>query len=223
MTKFNYNKSANNAGSTAQRFLELLQKAKDKGVTGLTAFNAESGDIYQGKNAIILNYVASLYKNCTAFLTWKQIESLGGSVKGQHGYPVCKVIEKIVIDDQGNEHKTKMVKYYTVFNLAQVHRRELDDQETEVKEGKRAEVDLDCYEPIAVHYLKPKTADQAVEVPSDQIEVIAPKAQKTAKKAAKKTAKKTVTKVAKEITFKNSFIPAMWDSASASYSDVSYQ
>ena len=216
MKHSNYSKSAN---STAQRFLELLQKAKDKGLTGANSFNCESGELYSGKNALILDYVAmTMFKGCTAFLTWKQIESLGGSVKGQHGFPICKVIEKMEVDQDGNARKVKMIKYYTVFNLCQVHRRELDDQENEVREGKRKDIDLDCYEPIAVHYLKPKTADQVVEVPSDQIEVIAPKAKKT---TAKKTAKNS--SIAKEITFKHAYIPAMWDSAGASYSSVSYQ
>lgn len=83
--------------------------------------NLVSGHAYRGVNVFIL---ASLGYSSPHFLTYRQAEALGGHVKrGEHGAPVVfwRWIDKAGESQEGREdiERYAMLRYYTVFNLAQ--------------------------------------------------------------------------------------------------------
>ena len=85
--------------------------------------NLTSGKAYRGVNAMLL---ANLGFSSPWFATFRQVKSLGGSVKrGAHGFPVVfwKFREDAAEPDGENEtgrrDRVPLLRYYTVFNLDQ--------------------------------------------------------------------------------------------------------
>jgi antirestriction protein ArdC len=79
--------------------------------------NAASGHEYRGVNAFLLG---SLPFPTAQFLSFKQAKELGGSVrKGEHGFPCVywKMLDRE--DDDGKRRTFPLLRYYTVFNIAQ--------------------------------------------------------------------------------------------------------
>ena len=74
---------------------------------------------YRGINAFILA-VAGFESNY--WLTYRQAAGLGGNVKrGENGFPVVfwKFLDGKELDAKGNPKRIPLLRYYTVFNLAQ--------------------------------------------------------------------------------------------------------
>src|SRR5262245_25114458 len=85
--------------------------------------NAATGRPYSGINVILLWGVTQAYSS-PRFLTFKQAQELGGSVrKGERGHKVYFVstFEKSSVKDNGDEElrRVPFLKEYTVFNVAQ--------------------------------------------------------------------------------------------------------
>ena len=88
-----------------------------------TPCNAVTNRPYSGCNVVLLWMAASAGYRTPRFLTFKQAQELGGSVrKGEHGQTVFFVKRLQVADRNGEEGDTKvipMMKAYTVFNVDQ--------------------------------------------------------------------------------------------------------
>lgn len=91
------------------------------------AHNAKTGHEYRGMNALLLN-MASHYPD-PRFLTYKQAAEMGAQVrKGEKGWPViyyssgAKTVETATESGEMKtaEKRYRFMKYYTVFNAAQV-------------------------------------------------------------------------------------------------------
>lgn len=80
--------------------------------------NAVSGKAYKGLNVFMLNL--GNYAD-PRFVTYNQAKTLGGNVvKGENGWPVVFWKWLDVKDDKtGEDKKIPMLRYYTVFNVAQ--------------------------------------------------------------------------------------------------------
>lgn len=78
--------------------------------------NAISGKTYRGINLWTLGSAGFADHR---FLTFKQAQEMGGSVrKGEHGFPVIfwNITNKVI---DGQERKLFLLRYYTVFNVSQ--------------------------------------------------------------------------------------------------------
>ena len=78
--------------------------------------NYVSNKPYSGVNFFMLSGEGSPY-----WLTFKQAKEQGGSVKkGARGFPVCFFKPKVTVNEEtGEEKKSVMFRYYTVFNSSQ--------------------------------------------------------------------------------------------------------
>ena len=81
--------------------------------------NLISGKLYSGINTFIL--LSARYQS-PYWLTFKQTTEKGGSVrKGEKGYPVVFwKIDKKADEETGEEKTVPILRYYTVFNVAQI-------------------------------------------------------------------------------------------------------
>ena len=81
--------------------------------------NLISGKLYSGINTFIL--LSARYQS-PYWLTFKQATEKGGSVsKGEKGYPVVFwKIDKKADEETGEEKTVPILRYYTVFNVAQI-------------------------------------------------------------------------------------------------------
>ena len=81
--------------------------------------NLVSGKLYSGINVFLL--LSARYQS-PYWLTFKQATEKGGSVrKGEKGYPVVFwKIDKKADEETGEEKTVPILRYYTVFNVAQI-------------------------------------------------------------------------------------------------------
>lgn len=101
--------------------------------------NFVTGKPFGNKNSEILTTETELKKypaNCWA--TFKQIQSIGGSVKGQHGITITLVMKKEETEEEKElkplkETEKTIIKRITVFNLSQIHDARLDKLTKEEK------------------------------------------------------------------------------------------
>lgn len=91
------------------------------------ARNIVSGDVYQGTNLFLLNFVER-YES-PIWMTYKQAQDLGGNVKkGEQSSKVVyfKMLDKKdkagipLLNTQGKEVKIPMIRYSNVFNFSQI-------------------------------------------------------------------------------------------------------
>jgi len=113
------------------------------------AYNYAGKNTYNGINAILLNMYSNEY-HCPAFLTFRQIQKLGGKVKkSAKSLPVIywHIISKNIKDKEGNEiEKTfPMLRYYNVFNLKQTDIEYIPEDKPENKQIKTAEDVIKSY------------------------------------------------------------------------------
>ena len=110
-----------------QRILEEIDKGTLpwnkpwKSVNGEEATNLVSHKGYRGINRFLLSHMA--YER-PFYVTYKQAQELGGTVKkGEHGTPVIfwkkNVYTKTQADGTESEENGFVLRYYTVFNVAQ--------------------------------------------------------------------------------------------------------
>lgn len=101
--------------------------------------NFVTGKTFGNRNSEILTTESELKKypsNCWA--TFKQIQSIGGSVKGQHGITITLVMKKEETEEEKElkplkEAEKTIIKRITVFNLSQIHDARLDKLTKEEK------------------------------------------------------------------------------------------
>ena len=103
--------------------------------------NFVTGKSFGNKNSEILTTECQFKKypsNCWA--TFKQIQTIGGSVKGQHGITITLVMKKEETEEDKaikplkTAGKETIIKRITVFNLSQIHDARLDHLTKEQKE-----------------------------------------------------------------------------------------
>lgn len=96
-------------------------KAVKNGKHNGQPWNPASGTIYRGVNWTYLGFMGTAYSS-NAWLTFKQAESLGGSVKkGEKGTPIV-FWKPLAVKDKTNPESithVPMLKHYFVFNLDQ--------------------------------------------------------------------------------------------------------
>lgn len=107
-----------------QRIVERLEQGE---IPWKKSWNAQtqaprnliSGKLYSGINTFIL--LSARYQS-PYWLTFKQATEKGGSVrKGEKGYPVVFwKIDKKADEETGEEKTVPILRYYTVFNVAQI-------------------------------------------------------------------------------------------------------
>lgn len=82
------------------------------------ALSHSNGKYYRGLNQIILTLVADLNGWVNRWMTFKQIASKGWKVKkGEHGTPISYFKW---IEDEDEDVKFPLLRYYTVFSLSQL-------------------------------------------------------------------------------------------------------
>ena len=123
--------------------------------------NGDSGRDYRGINAMLLYAIAEdLGYSDPIWYTFKQAKKNGGSVrKGQKGekvvfWKISNMVDKEgnpVLDDNGNQKRSFLTRYYTVFNAAQIDGLTLPEQKQTRPEG--AEVLTAC-DAVAVDYFQ---------------------------------------------------------------------
>lgn len=85
--------------------------------------NAQTGNLYSGRNAVRLNLVANKrgYSD-PRWATYNQIRDLGGQVnKGEHATGVLWYTQKTLEDKNGDEQIIHIAKHYNVFNIQQTN------------------------------------------------------------------------------------------------------
>lgn len=111
-----------------------------KSKQGLPAISLNSGKPYSGINQLLLTCLAEEFTESPYFLTYKQAVARGGYIKkGEKGFQVVffKSIDELEEDEKEEEdHKQRFVlRYYTIFNLAQCENISLTDREQRVIES----------------------------------------------------------------------------------------
>lgn len=160
MDNFNIYKSADFATNVFNTIFILRDDIAAK-----TPKNFVSGKNFGGKNADILTSDALThgYKSCL-YATYKQIESIGGSVKGQKGTKIVIVVDAKKENEEEvlKDTQKKYVKHLTVFNIQQIHDARLDDY-----------LDRNELKDYAINLDDPQTLAQRLELTSSTVRALA--------------------------------------------------
>lgn len=134
-------------------------------IAAKTPKNFVSGKNFGGKNADILSADAIIhgYKSCL-YATYKQIESIGGSVKGQKGTKIIIVVDAKKENEEEvlKDTQKKYVKHLTVFNIQQIHDARLDDY-----------IDRNDLKDYAINLDDPQTLAQRLELNTTTVQALA--------------------------------------------------
>lgn len=112
-----------------------------------------NGEFYKGINVLLL-WMTALEKGFSAdqWMTFKQAKTAGGAVrKGERGTKIVFYKTLELEDENGEERKVPMARFYTVFNVQQIDglpedlRPDLFDSADDIDTGTRCDADLDAF------------------------------------------------------------------------------